>query len=238
MPSRDREDSQSLSRRSGGLSKRTNDPFSDWSGMGSLDPFAQFRRLSDQMDRWFDAFGMGRPGNRMSSQGMGLWSPQLETFLRDDQLVIRVDLPGMNKDDVNVEVTEQSVIIHGEREHENKEEREGYYRSERSYGRFYREVPLPEGALTETAQANFRDGVLEVSIQAPPREVSQPRRVAIGGATEGERKGESRQERSSASSREQTEKAQPQAVAHDKESQERERKSRESDAKAKDSDKK
>jgi HSP20 family protein len=69
------------------------------------------------------------------------------------------------------------VTIQGERRGEKEEEREGYYRSERSYGSFCRVVPLPEGAMTEQAKANFRDGVLEITMPAPP--TSKGRRLEI-----------------------------------------------------------
>jgi HSP20 family protein len=147
------------------------------------------------MDRWFDTIGMGRTNNRLAglndnpwARGVAtMWAPELETFLRDDQFVVRVDLPGINKDEVNVEVTDDAIVIHGERQQTHEEERDGFYRSERSYGRFYREVALPEGAQPDTTKANYRDGVLEVSVTAPPRQMNRPRRVEIGSSLANER---------------------------------------------------
>jgi HSP20 family protein len=107
-----------------------------------------------------------------------VWAPQIEVFQRDNELVVRADLPGMTRDDVAVEVTEEAVTIQGERRHESEEEREGFYRSERIYGSFYRVIPLPEGAISEQAKANFRDGVLEITMPAPPK--SKGRRIEIG----------------------------------------------------------
>ena len=182
MASRDRRDTENISRRGPQSSLSTwRDPYA--SSSWSADPFSQLRRLTDQMDRWFDQVA-GRSFGRSTGLGSStdLWAPQIETFLRNDQFVIRVDLPGMNKDDVTVEVAEDRVVIQGQREQSEEENREGFYRSERTYGRFYREVPLPEGALPETAQANYRDGVLEITATAPPQEVSRPRRIEIGDA--------------------------------------------------------
>ena len=199
MATRDRRDLQGMNRRtSGSSSAAPRDPYS--SSGNWLDPISQFRRLTEQMDRWFDTAGMGRTNNRMSGPNenqwaMGMWAPELETFLRDDQFVVRMDLPGLNKDEVNVEVTDDSIVIHGERQQTHEEDRDGYYRSERNYGRFYREVQLPEGAQPESAKANYRDGVLEVSVTAPPRQVNRPRRVEIGGAATTER--DERQQRHS-----------------------------------------
>jgi HSP20 family protein len=194
MATRDRRDLQGTPRRpSGSSSMSSRDPYSS---SGSWpDPFSQFRRLTEQMDRWFDTMGVGRTNNRMAGPNDNpwtpnmpdLWAPELETFLRDDQFVIRMDLPGINKDEVNVEVTDDSVVIHGDRQKTHEEDRDGFYRSERTYGRFYREVQLPEGAQPDTAKANYRDGVLEVSVTAPPRQVNRPRRVEIGSSTTSER---------------------------------------------------
>ena len=96
-----------------------------------------------------------------------MWSPQVEVFEREGQLVLRADLPGLTKEDVKVEVTNEAINISGERKSEHEEKREGYYRSERSYGSFYRSIPLLEGVNAEDANATFRNGVLEITMQAP-----------------------------------------------------------------------
>lgn len=142
------------------------------------DPFSFFQRdlWPSQRESWHaSATGHGSPSP---------WAPQIETLQRGDQFVVRADLPGLKKEDVNIEVTDDAITIQGERREEREEDREGYYRSERTYGSFYRVVPLPEGAITESAKAGFKDGVLEVTVQAPPREVSRRRRVEIGDSTE------------------------------------------------------
>ncbi len=106
--------------------------------------------------------------------------PSVEVFQRGDEFVVRADLPGLRRDDVTVEITEDVLTIEGERREERQDRQEGYYRSERSYGSFYRTIPLPEGAISESARADFKDGVLEVIVQAPPHEVSRGRRIEIG----------------------------------------------------------
>jgi HSP20 family protein len=105
-------------------------------------------------------------------------------FQRNNELIIKADLPGLTKDDVKVEVTEDSVTLQGERRTEREEERQGVYRSERTYGNFHRVIPLPEGAITEQAKAIFRDGVLEISMPAPPEQVNRGRRLEITEAGE------------------------------------------------------
>jgi len=153
------------------------------------DPFAGFWRdpFGSFLNDPFSLFQRELRPWRSSSGAPALWTPQIETLQRGDQFVVRADLPGMKKDDVNIELTEDALTIEGERREEHEEDREGYYRSERSYGSFCRVVPLPEGAIAESAKANFNNGVLEVTIQAPPREVSRKRRVEISETSEGGR---------------------------------------------------
>ena len=155
-------------------------------------PFAVFDRFADEMDRMFENFGFGRGWMRprfvsdWTSRPSGLegWAPQLEVFQRTNELVIRADLPGMKKDDVTVDVTEDGIMISGERKQEHEEEKGGVYRSERSYGSFCRVVPLPQGAMADQAKATFKDGVLEITMPAPPEQVTRGRRLEIGSAAE------------------------------------------------------
>lgn len=95
------------------------------------------------------------------------WSPDVEMFEREGNLIVQADLPGMKKDDIKVEINENLLTIEGERKEDREERGEGFYRSERTYGSFCRQIPLPEGVKTENAKAEFKNGVLEVSMAAP-----------------------------------------------------------------------
>jgi HSP20 family protein len=149
-------------------------------------PFAVMRRFAEEMDRLFDDFrrGTGSLLPRLALPGEGReageagWLPPVEVTERGGQLVIRADLPGLGKDDVKVEVRDDAIAIQGERRQEKEEKRRGFYRSERSYGSFYREIPLPEGTAAEQAKASFRNGVLEVTMPAPPK-AAKGRRLSI-----------------------------------------------------------
>jgi HSP20 family protein len=148
----------------------------------SASPFSFMRRFSEDMDRLFEEFGFGRTGatgGEISRRdfGRGVWRPQIEMFHRGDNLVVRADLPGMKKEDVKVEYTRDAITIEGERRQEHTEEREGRYHTERSYGQFYRSIPLPEGVKPEDAKASFKDGVLEIVLKAP--EEIRPRKIEI-----------------------------------------------------------
>ncbi len=165
---------QSRPQQRGGIARR------DPSAMWGQSPFASiFQRWNDEMDRMFDDFGFGRGRSLAAGQNIGGWSPQVEVFQRNNELVVRADLPGLTKDDVKVEIADDVVTIQGERKHEHEEEREGWYRNERSYGSFYRAIPLPEGTIADSAKASFKNGVLEIVLQAPPSEVSRGRRLEI-----------------------------------------------------------
>jgi len=164
-------------------------------GTGSLSPFAMMRRMAEDMDRLFDNFGLGRTGfglaptlgadlNRDPWQGSSTvdqmaWAPQVETFRRGDQLVIRADLPGLRKDDVKVEVDDGVLTISGERREEHEEDRDNYYRSERTYGQFYRAIPLPEGVSENQCEASFKEGVLEVTLPAPKQEERKRKQIQV-----------------------------------------------------------
>jgi HSP20 family protein len=164
---------------------------------GATSPFDLMQRMSEDMDRLLEQFGFGRAGfgltpnvgslvgsdlgGRSSRFGGGdsLWAPQVEVGQRGDRLVVRADLPGVNKDDVHVEVDDGVLTISGERRNEQQEERDGVFRSERSYGSFYRAIPLPEGLSADQCDAKFNDGVLEVSLPVPKQEERTSRRVQI-----------------------------------------------------------
>ena len=151
-------------------------------------PFPMLDRFAEEMDRVFDDFGFGR-GWLTPRLGFGWprplirraeeWLPDVEILQRNNELVIRADLPGLTKDDVKVDVTEDAITIQGERKHEHEEEKAGVHRSERSYGSFYRCIALPEGAMSDQAKAIFKDGVLEVTMPAPPESVKKGRRLEI-----------------------------------------------------------
>jgi len=144
-------------------------------------PFAFMKRFGEEMDRLFEDFGFG-PGLITTAGrefGPGMWAPQVEMFERDGNLVVRADLPGLTKDDVNVEVNDDGLTIEGERSAEKEEKGEGFYRSERSYGKFYRRLPLPDGVNVSDANATFNNGVLEITMPAPKQTTTKSKRLEI-----------------------------------------------------------
>ena len=106
------------------------------------------------------------------------WVPKVEVLQHNEELTVRAELPGLTKDDIKVEVTDKALTLSGERKEEKEEKREGYYRSERNYGSFYRRIPLPEGVNTDKVTATFNNGMLEVVLQVPKTEL-RTRKVEI-----------------------------------------------------------
>jgi HSP20 family protein len=97
--------------------------------------------------------------------------PQVEMCEQGGKFHVYADLPGLRKEDVKLSIEDDAIVLQGERRSSSEEgERGGFYRSERSYGSFYRSIPLPEGIDSETAEASFRDGVLDICFDAPARE--------------------------------------------------------------------
>jgi HSP20 family protein len=144
-------------------------------------PFALLRHLSSDLDRMFDDWSsLPRPPMaRLSAPEPAPWFPKVDVFQRDNHLITRVDLPGVKKENVTVEVAAGQLTLSGERKRETSEQKDQMFRSEREYGSFFRTVPLPEGVRAEDIKATFAEGVLEVSMPLPARLNTEPQRVQI-----------------------------------------------------------
>jgi HSP20 family protein len=145
----------------------------------NANPFELMKEITEEMDKRFESFGLWRDEGKMFD-----WKPAIEVFKKDGNLFVRAELPGMTKEEIKVEVEENKLIIRGERKKEEKEEKKDYYRSEVSYGHFYRTVLLPEGTKVEAIEAKFNNGVLEVTVPVPEVVKEEPKKkeVPIGEA--------------------------------------------------------
>jgi HSP20 family protein len=163
-------------------------------GRRPASPFAFMRRFVEEMDHLFDDFGIeshfhvpslftrGRElVRRETGQIPAIWSPRIDVVNRDGQFVVRADLPGLSKDDVKVDITDEMIVIQGERKTEKKEDVEGCTYSECSYGSFYRAIPLPAGCETPKATAEFASGVLEIVVPSPRPIEPKKRRLEVKG---------------------------------------------------------
>ena len=131
----------------------------------SMNPFALMRQFTDEMDQWFGSnYGM--------TEVMEGWRPTVEIQEKEGKLFVTAELPGVKTEDIKVSVTDGVLTLEGERKQETEEKREGYFHSERSYGKFIRSIPLPEGAKVEEAAAQFKNGMLEITVPAAAKKPS------------------------------------------------------------------
>jgi HSP20 family protein len=148
-----------------------------------LSPWALMRQLMDNdLQRLLGV--SSTPGNTTaastsSSAGAtpGTWIPEVEVIRRANDVLVRVDLPGVRADAVEVSVEDGVLTISGEREQERREDLGGIVRTERVYGQFFRSIPLPESADVERVDAQLRDGVLEITVPVARRD--QGRRIDV-----------------------------------------------------------
>ncbi len=140
-------------------------------------PFMAMRQMAEEMEKMFDEWDLRRSfvtpfigrqsfSKRLEEFGKRMYLPDIEVLDRDGRFVVRVDLPGISRKDLNVEVSERELVISGERQENEEESKKGFYRTERAYGSFYRSIALPEGVDADSAKAKFNDGVLEISMKS------------------------------------------------------------------------
>jgi len=139
----------------------------------SASPFALMRRMSEEMDRMFGEFAFGGRTGEGSA-----WVPAVEVSEREGNLVVHADLPGVKPEEVKLQITNDALVLEGERKWENQENRGGVHRTESRYGQFYRSVPLPEGINPDQVRAKFENGMLEVKMPLPPQQ-SGARQIQI-----------------------------------------------------------
>lgn len=152
--------------------------------MTRFEPRAFMRRVFPDFDRFFDAveWPVARLGKPFADAA---WVPPVEAFERDRRLTVRVELPGMKKEEIGVTFTGEALTIEGERKLENEEKKNEWHRTERTYGRFVRTVAVPEGVKATDITATFEDGVLEILIPLPEAAAAPvSRKVEITGAEE------------------------------------------------------
>ena len=132
--------------------------------------------FSSEINRLFDSLFEPVNGNGARTHR---WTPAMDLIEADDHFVLRADLPGLSEEDVAIEVQDNVLTVSGERKAEHEKKERGFYRVERSFGRFSRSLTLPEGVNADGISAAFDKGVLEVSIPKP--EERKPRRITIAG---------------------------------------------------------
>jgi HSP20 family protein len=146
-----------------------------------LDPFEEIRRMREWMDEVFGEVAPVYEGARLlPSLGEEITRtavPSVDLIEKDDKLILKADMPGITKEDVNVEVKGDRIELSAEVKKEEEEKKEGYIRQERSYRRYYRSIPLPAKIDSEKVEAAFEDGVLK--IEMPKVETPEVKRIEV-----------------------------------------------------------
>ncbi len=147
-----------------------------WRPRWGITPWRPFRELEEWERRFDDLWG--RPLLRLPVEERG-WMPAVDIFEKEDKFVVKAELPGMKEDDIDVSVVGDTLSIKGEKKTETEIKDEDYYRCERSYGSFYRSIPIPSNVDANKIEASFEDGVLEVTL--PKSAKVKPKRVTVSG---------------------------------------------------------
>lgn len=143
------------------------------------DPFGEVLSLQREMDRLFGRLGFGRVTNDTAAPVA--WMPRIDVKTNGDDMVVYAELPGMDKDDIDIEVTDGVLAIRGERKAESEKSDDGWLIRERSFGSFERALTLPEGVDPDKITADYNDGVLEVHIpKAAAALKPRKHRIALG----------------------------------------------------------
>jgi len=142
------------------------------------EPPARFP-VSWDMDRWFEDFFRRPFPSMMPRLAMEEveFSPVVDIYEEDKDVVVKAELPGMKKEDIDISLTRDTITLSGEKKMEKKTEKKGYYRYESSYGSFCRSMALPADVQTDKVKAEFKDGVLE--IRMPKTEEAMKKEVKI-----------------------------------------------------------
>jgi HSP20 family protein len=144
-----------------------NDPF-----FGN--PWKEFDQLRRDMDKVFNNYAVANP-----ERSNALWKPLTDVKETDKDVIMHLELPGIKKEDINIELKDGVLSVSGERRHEKKEENERWHRTERTFGSFRRQMVLPEGVTESDIKASYNDGVLELSFPKPQPKVPETKKITI-----------------------------------------------------------
>lgn len=141
------------------------------------DPFRDLRTLQEEVNRLFSnnlTHAFGEEGI-----GRGSWNPNVDIYENKEQIVLEAELPGMKREDFDLTIENNVITLRGQRQFEKKDESDNYHRVERAYGSFTRSFTLPNTVTVEGANAEYKNGVLRVTL--PKREETKARRIEIKG---------------------------------------------------------
>jgi HSP20 family protein len=146
-------------------------------------PFEAFRELEQRMEDLmrYPVSVLRRPllGWRVPTEGLA-WTPALEMYEKSDKFIVRLEVPGLKKEDIDISFTGDTLTVTGERKIESEVKDEDYYSCEFSYGKFSRSLTIPSGVKAEKVEASYENGILEITL--PKAEEAKPKKVEIKGS--------------------------------------------------------
>jgi HSP20 family protein len=141
-------------------------------------PYRDMVNVRDEMNRVFNEF-FGRGSQEEGAWYAGAWSPPVDIFETDEALIMKAELPGFSKDDISIELKENTLFMKGERKRQDEVKEGNYHRMERMYGAFQRSFLLPTTVEHDKVKASYKDGILELHL--PKVQAAQPKRIAVSG---------------------------------------------------------
>lgn len=141
-----------------------------------LDPFRDLSAIQERMNQIFED-ALARSRGRDEGLRTGMWTPAVDIYENNEFVVVKAELPGVEKDRISVEVKEGILTLRGERGFDRELKKESYHRIERAYGSFHRSFSLPVSVDQENVTARFQDGVLEVKL--PKKEQAKPKQIEV-----------------------------------------------------------
>lgn len=140
------------------------------------DPFRDLSTIQDRVNRLFEDTLTKFKGGEVERFASG-WEPAVDVYETNNEIVMKVELPGLQKDNVSIELKDNILTIKGERKFEEEVKKEDYHRIERSYGYFQRSFSLPSTIQQDKVKANFKDGILDIKL--PKAEKAKPTQIEI-----------------------------------------------------------
>ncbi|MBI2485698.1 MAG: Hsp20/alpha crystallin family protein [Deltaproteobacteria bacterium] len=141
------------------------------------DPWRDFGTLQDRINKMFDQTVRTLYPETEEELERGAWSPAVDIHENNDSFVVKADLPAVNKDDIQIDLKDNTLTLKGEKKFENKVSKDNYIRVERSYGTFVRSFTLPQNVDAEKIKATYKDGVLELTL--PKKEEAKPKQIKV-----------------------------------------------------------
>ncbi len=141
-----------------------------------FDPFRELSAMQERMNRLLSDY-RSRPSWGEEEITQGAWVPPVDIYEKPDAIVLKAELPGIAKEDINVEVKDYTLTLKGEKKFAKEAKEDDYFRVERTYGSFQRTFTLPMTVQQDKVKAKFKDGVLE--IQLPKAEEAKPKQIKV-----------------------------------------------------------